>query len=341
MSTLPCVAAAYAQRKRSTPRRPNPSMTSSARSPTWSAETSPTHVGSMLRGPTAARLNLVTTEPLPHELAEPWTTVPANSDHPTARPVRERRPLFILDRDEFASALPAAGRRPRTDRLARPGMRSSAQRRRSARHAAVRLSKPAAARSQRTGPHPHLGRLRHPGPGTRASPARPHHRRRNPAAGDAHRAARRPALRAGRPLPAGAPPQAGRLRLVQRRGNARRGRLALVIVYVTGHDISAAARMGQLRSMLPAYLIGPAPDPTETPRTANYALGDHIPATALIATVGRDRDDAHRVRWSPAGHPPPIVLLPDGTARALNALGLMLGVRPDHPARLTSHIRLG
>lgn len=111
----------------------------------------------------------------------------------------------------------------------------------------------------------------------------------------------------------------------------RPGVLGLVIGDVVGHDIEAAAAMGQARSLLRGIAAttggGPA-DLLSRLDTAVQTLEVDLTATVLVAEV--EHRDATRdgvlVRWSSAGHPTPLVLLPDGEVRDL---GAVQGVRPD------------
>ena len=125
----------------------------------------------------------------------------------------------------------------------------------------------------------------------------------------------------------------------------------LMIGDVTGHDMQAAARMGQLRAMLrtlawcqdapPAWLL------RELDR-ANRGLGLTATGTAVVARLDRtgrgepgEGDDACRLWWSSAGHPRPVVLRADGGVEELPGRpDLMLGVDPttsrrDHAAELS------
>jgi phosphoserine phosphatase RsbU/P len=108
------------------------------------------------------------------------------------------------------------------------------------------------------------------------------------------------------------------------------GRLTIVIGDVVGHDIAAAARMGQLRSMLRAYIVDRHEPPSELLGrldTANHELGEPIIATAVVAVLDTLPDGRHRLRWSNAGHPPPVVIHPDGTVQSLTGNDLLLGAR--------------
>ncbi len=111
-------------------------------------------------------------------------------------------------------------------------------------------------------------------------------------------------------------------------------RLALVIGDVVGHDTAAAARMGQLRTMLRAYLVDRREPPSALLRrldAANHALGEATLATAVVAFIDRAPGGGHRLRWSNAGHPPPVVIHPDGEVRPLTGHDMLLGARRGSP----------
>jgi hypothetical protein len=98
----------------------------------------------------------------------------------------------------------------------------------------------------------------------------------------------------------------------------------LVIGDVVGHDTAAAAAMGQLRGMLRgiAYQDGPGPAAVLTELdTAVQGLGMGTMATAAIARVEQTAEERAegltRLRWSNAGHPPPLLLHADGRVEEL------------------------
>ncbi|HET7523334.1 MAG TPA: PP2C family protein-serine/threonine phosphatase [Acidimicrobiales bacterium] len=98
------------------------------------------------------------------------------------------------------------------------------------------------------------------------------------------------------------------------------GRIAVVIGDVMGHDVEAATAMSQLRSALRAYAID-----TDDPGTVIERLGRMIetfemaPLVTLIYGLlePAGADGSRLFRWSNAGHPPPMLRLPDGTVREL------------------------
>lgn len=60
---------------------------------------------------------------------------------------------------------------------------------------------------------------------------------------------------------------------------------------------------------------------------ANHSLGEPIIATAVVAVIDTAGGGAYRLRWSNAGHPPPVVVHPDGTVQSLTGNDLLLGAR--------------
>ncbi|MGR7024487.1 SpoIIE family protein phosphatase [Geodermatophilus sp. URMC 62] len=104
------------------------------------------------------------------------------------------------------------------------------------------------------------------------------------------------------------------------------GDTVLVIGDVTGHDIEAAAAMGQVRTLVRGIAFDRLEEPAGVLRRVDHALvGLAVPtlATALVCRVEQDAGDRaaglRRLRWSSAGHPDPVLLLPDGTVRDLSA----------------------
>jgi serine phosphatase RsbU (regulator of sigma subunit)/PAS domain-containing protein len=111
------------------------------------------------------------------------------------------------------------------------------------------------------------------------------------------------------------------------------GATMLVIGDVVGHDTAAAAAMGQLRGLLRgvAYRAGAGPvDVLSGLDAAMDGLGVRAMATAAIVRVEDLGNGRTSLRWSNAGHPPPVVLRTDGRVEALagERAELMLGVDP-------------
>ncbi|NEK93863.1 SpoIIE family protein phosphatase [Modestobacter muralis] len=120
------------------------------------------------------------------------------------------------------------------------------------------------------------------------------------------------------------------------------GATVLAIGDVVGHDTVAAAAMGQLRSLLRGIAYssggGPAAVLSDLDR-AMAGLQVHTLATAAVARLEQtDEERAQgltRLRWSSAGHPPLLVLHPDGRVEELatERADLLLGVAPERPRR--------
>lgn len=111
----------------------------------------------------------------------------------------------------------------------------------------------------------------------------------------------------------------------------------LVIGDVAGHDRDAAAAMGQLRNLLRGmgYTLG------EPPAAVLSALDRRIRdlrvdalATAVLVRVepAPAGNGWLTLRWSNAGHPPPLLIRADGSTRLLDAeADLLLGLDPATP----------
>jgi PAS domain S-box-containing protein len=115
----------------------------------------------------------------------------------------------------------------------------------------------------------------------------------------------------------------------------RDGSAVVVIGDVVGHDTAAAASMGQLRGLLRGIAHYSGAGPAEVLRGLDEAISDMHTDTLATAAVARfERADAEggwtRLRWANAGHPPQLVLEPDGNVTVLGASfgDLMLGVDP-------------
>ncbi|SCX54246.1 Serine phosphatase RsbU, regulator of sigma subunit [Klenkia marina] len=113
------------------------------------------------------------------------------------------------------------------------------------------------------------------------------------------------------------------------------GTTMLVIGDVAGHDTDAAATMGQLRGLLRGIATYSDAGPAEVLRgldSSMQLLGITSLVTAAVARFEQDADEVERgvtrMVWANAGHPPPVVVDPDGTVRTLTAAraDLLLGV---------------
>jgi serine phosphatase RsbU (regulator of sigma subunit) len=112
------------------------------------------------------------------------------------------------------------------------------------------------------------------------------------------------------------------------------GDTVLVIGDVMGHDIEAAAAMGQVKTLVRGIAYDRLEEPAEVLRRVDHALvGLAVPAmaTALVCRVEQGEVDRvaglRRLRWSSAGHPDPMLLLDDGTVLDLEVpVGPPLGI---------------
>jgi PAS domain S-box-containing protein len=95
------------------------------------------------------------------------------------------------------------------------------------------------------------------------------------------------------------------------------GRVMLVIGDVVGHGVRAAASMGKLRNVLQySALDGLEPAQVLTRLNAYFcALNDADMATLIVAEYDPARQ---RIVYASAGHPPPMLRLPDGAVEALD-----------------------
>ena len=122
------------------------------------------------------------------------------------------------------------------------------------------------------------------------------------------------------------------------------GATVLVIGDVIGHDSAAAAAMGQVRGLLRGIAFTSSAGPAEVLSRLDAALEGLLVETSATAVVARLEQTAEeratgvtRLRWSNAGHPPPLVLHPDGDVRMLEIgeADLLLGI--DASSRREEH----
>jgi serine phosphatase RsbU (regulator of sigma subunit) len=125
------------------------------------------------------------------------------------------------------------------------------------------------------------------------------------------------------------------------------GSLALVIGDVAGHDRQAAATMAQIRNLLRGVAYGLRESPAAVLvglDTAMIGLRVETFATVILARVTRceqrDGPGQHTLVWANAGHLPPVLVAPDGSASLLQtAPEVLLGIddealRSDHRVTL-------
>ncbi len=126
----------------------------------------------------------------------------------------------------------------------------------------------------------------------------------------------------------------------------RDGSLTLTVGDVTGHDREAAASMAQVRNLMRAIAYTLAEPPSRIMTALDEAISGldvDTTATALLAKVDPVADEPSGdqvLRWTVAGHLPPVLVAPSGEVRFLHAppdplLGVVPeSVRHDHEVAL-------
>ncbi|MEV5708166.1 SpoIIE family protein phosphatase [Actinoallomurus sp. NPDC052274] len=112
------------------------------------------------------------------------------------------------------------------------------------------------------------------------------------------------------------------------------GDVVIAVGDVTGHGLQAATLMGQLRTALRAYAMdaeGPGEVLTCMHRMLSHLQPEDL-ATAVLAQMSPDG----RLRWSNAGHPPPLLRAPDGSVTVLHGHDFLLGM-PFEKAAIKEH----
>ncbi|HEX4362925.1 MAG TPA: SpoIIE family protein phosphatase [Solirubrobacteraceae bacterium] len=97
------------------------------------------------------------------------------------------------------------------------------------------------------------------------------------------------------------------------------GRIAVAIGDVVGRGIAAAATMGQMRSALRAILMQADDTGTMADRLNRFTLAlgsdEAIMTTVVLAIL---EPGAQRLHFTNAGHPPPLLIRPDGSSAYLD-----------------------
>jgi serine phosphatase RsbU (regulator of sigma subunit) len=106
--------------------------------------------------------------------------------------------------------------------------------------------------------------------------------------------------------------------------------VAVSVGDVIGHALDAATVMGQARSMLrQAAWDHRGEPPSHTLRAFELAAdgtGLQAMGTALVAHLRHNADRRWTMTWTNAGHPPPILLPPDGDATLLAGHDILFGI---------------
>ncbi|MBC3760084.1 SpoIIE family protein phosphatase [Quadrisphaera oryzae] len=117
------------------------------------------------------------------------------------------------------------------------------------------------------------------------------------------------------------------------------GATSIVVGDVTGHDRDAAAAMGQMRNLLRGIAHVSGAEPAQVMSSLDAAVRDlDVGAMATVVLLKVEQSPAQRargerrLRWSNAGHPPPLLVGPDGRARYLESdPDLLVGLAPEVP----------
>jgi serine phosphatase RsbU (regulator of sigma subunit) len=99
---------------------------------------------------------------------------------------------------------------------------------------------------------------------------------------------------------------------------------------IIGHDLRAATLMGQVRSMLrQAAWDHPAQPPSRVLTAfeqASTGLGLSAQGTAVLADLHGSPGQPWTLRWTNAGHPPPVLVDPAGAAELLDRHDILFGL---------------
>jgi serine phosphatase RsbU (regulator of sigma subunit) len=112
------------------------------------------------------------------------------------------------------------------------------------------------------------------------------------------------------------------------------GVTSLIVGDVVGHDMAAAAMMGQLRSMLRAFTWALDDSPSHHVCRLDQAMHDldlNTYVTLVFGQMQRAQPGMWTLRWTNAGHPPPLLLHAHGSSELLTGErpgDCMLGVMP-------------
>jgi serine phosphatase RsbU (regulator of sigma subunit) len=117
------------------------------------------------------------------------------------------------------------------------------------------------------------------------------------------------------------------------------GATSVMVGDVVGHDMAAAAMMGQLRNMLRAFAWALDEPPSRHVLRLDRAMHEldiDTYATLIFAQITMSDTGVPVMRWTNAGHPPPLLVQPEGVTDLLpddGSFDCMLGVLPDGERR--------
>jgi sigma-B regulation protein RsbU (phosphoserine phosphatase) len=117
------------------------------------------------------------------------------------------------------------------------------------------------------------------------------------------------------------------------------GRFAVAVGDVTGHDLQAAAIMGQVRNAVRAYALeDPSPGPVL--RRVNRLLTRLADLDLVTLVYGVYDPATHELTWANAGHPAPLFRHRGEVVELDDPSGLILGAFADHVGYTESSVRL-
>ncbi|HEV7524808.1 MAG TPA: SpoIIE family protein phosphatase [Acidimicrobiia bacterium] len=95
------------------------------------------------------------------------------------------------------------------------------------------------------------------------------------------------------------------------------GGIVVVVGDVAGHGVEAASLMGRVRNALRAYAFEDS-DPASILLRLHRLIRNQDDDAMVTAFVARYDPESGFMSWSRAGHPPPLLVAPDGTTRFLD-----------------------
>ncbi|GEK23100.1 SpoIIE family protein phosphatase [Cellulomonas xylanilytica] len=121
------------------------------------------------------------------------------------------------------------------------------------------------------------------------------------------------------------------------------GAIGLAVGDVVGHDLQAAAAMGQLRSLLRSYAWEGSSPGQVLGRADQLVRGLDIADIATCAYLRwRSGDDGAQVTYARAGHPPPLLRLAGGDVRSLDGgLSTPIGLDGSERTEATIDVPVG